>query len=160
MTLRRLQMLLLSASFGALAFCCLPARAEAETAIVADGVSTAAGLARGATELNPLGYATIPIRFALLAHADTKPAGERQQIRDTVETIGWGAAVNNLLVIAGATGFAPLAVGAAVGVALWQQGAERREFYRLCDYMRKDAPHLKCVYTPSKTATGAEHESQ
>lgn len=47
--------------------------------------------------------------------------------------LGWGAAANNLAVIAGGSGALPVAVGIGVGAVLWQQPAIEQHALSFCD---------------------------
>lgn len=46
--------------------------------------------------------------------------------------VGWGAAANNLAVIAGSSGVLPVAVGLGVGAVLWQQPALEQQAVKFC----------------------------
>lgn len=111
-------------------------------AVAADGLTTAIGLAEGAKEANPLGFATIPIRFAIIEHAKRLPPEEGQPIIDTVDAVGWGAAVANLLWVFGPPG---LMVGGAVMGVVWESGSEKREYLRICAMLRAEKPNLVCT---------------
>ena len=108
--------------------------------ITADGASTAYALSKGATELNPLGYATIPLRLSLVSYAKTLPAEQGKPIIQATNSFGWGAAIWNLT-------FNPI-FGIGMAYILWSQDAKEREFYDLC--ARYKTPEQKCVWIPPK----------
>ena len=129
---------------AALAMCLICGTSQAQTqaysGIAADGVSTAIGLARGAVELNPLGWATIPLRIGMVEYAKTLPREQGQPIIDATAAIGWGAALSNIV--------AP-GVGLMVGLILWQQGSEERAFLDACARHKRVLPsaaNLPCVW--------------
>jgi len=114
--------------------------------------STAIGIALGAAEANPIGIATIPLKFWLLDRANTLTDGEKQQAQSTLSAMWHGATVNNVCVIAsiltGGT-FAPacLIAGLVAGVNKWQSTAMEREFWSICAYEKQRNPALQCAYT-------------
>jgi hypothetical protein len=122
----------------------------AQVAIAADAVSTAAALSTKAVEMNPAGWATVPIRLAITEYARKLPAHESKPITDAVGAAGWGAAANNALVALGA-GPGALLVGALVTLTIWRQGADEREFLRLCQVHRviSKNPRLTCTFKSS-----------
>ena len=125
---------------------------EAGSGVAADAASTAAALATpGIAEANPLGWATLPIRLAVIEHAKTLPREEGQPLMDAVSASGWGAAANNLLVLAGAGPAAPI-VGVALGYAMWKQGETEREFWRMCAMHKQMEPGVQCAFKPWKNA--------
>ena len=116
--------------------------------IAADAITTGIALSvPGIVEMNPLGWATVPIRLAVMEHAKRLPREEGQPIMDAISAGGWGAAVNNLLVLAG-TGAAAPVVGLAVGYAVWKQGEQEREFWQICAMHRAADPGVKCEFKP------------
>jgi hypothetical protein len=119
---------------------------EAYVGTAADALTTGAALtAPGLGEANPLGWATLPIRMAVIEHAKTLPREEGQPIMDAVSASSWGAAANNLLMLAGATSVAPV-IGIAVGYAVWKKGETEREFWRLCAVHKQFDPQVKCNF--------------
>jgi hypothetical protein len=119
---------------------------DAYTGVAADAVSTGAALAApGIGEANPLGWATVPIRIAIIQHAKSLPREQGQPMMDAVSASGWGAAANNLLVLAGASAAAPLA-GLAIGYAVWKSGETEREFWRMCAVHKSMDPQVKCEF--------------
>lgn len=121
---------------------------QAYTAVAADAATTAAALATpGIIEANPLGWATVPIRLAIVQHAKTLPREQGQPLMDATSAGGWGAAANNLLVLAGAGPAAPV-VGLAVAFAVWKSGENEREFWRLCAMHKEMDPNVQCNFRP------------
>lgn len=95
-------------------------------AAIADGISTHAALAAGATEMNPI-MPTSPLgllamtgmKIGLAKYAETLPEEDKRNTIKTTTAIWGGAAVNNLLVAAaGASPFALLA-GLLFGISSW-----------------------------------------
>ncbi|MEJ6023569.1 hypothetical protein [Ramlibacter sp. PS4R-6] len=118
---------------------------EAYSGITADAVSTGLALsAPGIGELNPLGWATVPLRIMMVQHAKSLPQEEGRPMMQSIEAGGWGAAANNLLVLAGASSIAAPIVGLAVGYAIWKKGEPEREFWAICTAQKKVHPQLKC----------------
>ena len=135
---------------------CLTAQADpaqrAQEAAVADVATTVLGLSLGAAEANPLGLATIPLKWGILEYASRLPDGEKQTVQSAVGSLWLGAAANNICVIfsilSGGT-FAPLCAAAGVAVALqrWTTGADEREFWALCARERVKNPKMTCEFT-------------
>jgi hypothetical protein len=125
---------------------------EAYTGIAADAVSTGVALsASGVVEMNPLGWATIPIRLAMVQYAKSLPEEEGQPMMQSISAAGWGAAANNLLILAGASTAAAPVLGLAVTYAMWKKGAPEREFWAICAAQKKVHPQLKCNIDSGKT---------
>jgi hypothetical protein len=119
---------------------------EAYVGTAADAATTGAALATpGLAETNPLGWATVPIRMALIEHAKTLPREEGQPVIDAVSASSWGATANNLLMLAGAGTVAPV-IGIAVGYAMWKKGETEREFWHMCALHQKLDPGVKCQF--------------
>lgn len=99
----------------------MDAEQDTQVAAVADGVSTAAALASGAIESNPLVNAAglLPITAVKIALPylvrDAEPA-TRKTVLVGGSGIWGGAAVNNLLIVAGATGALPIIGGVLAGI--------------------------------------------
>jgi hypothetical protein len=154
-------------AFAALAAFCGSTQAqqadakEAYGGLAADAISTAVGLSLpGVVEMNPLGWAALPLRILAIEHAKTLPREQAQPILDGTKAAGWGAAANNLLVLAGAGPAAPL-VGLAVGIAIWKSGEDERNFWQACAVHRADNPNLKCEFkTLAMKAPVAERQAQ
>lgn len=129
---------------------------QARTAAIADGVTTAAGLAAGAAEMNPLGpLLSIGMKVVMMQYAKTLPDTERAGAYAAANSLWSGAAANNVCITAailtGGT-FAPacVALGVAWGVHAWQQTEHERLFWEGCAMLRQYAenPELECIYTP------------
>jgi hypothetical protein len=119
------------------------------SAVAADAATTATGLSMaGVAELNPLGLWSFPLRLAIIEKAKTLPIEEGTPVLHTINAVGWGAAANNLLVMAGAGPFA-LAAGVMVAVGIWADGENERLFYENCSVHRRMEPEkiLECVWT-------------
>lgn len=117
-------------------------------AVTADAMTTAIGLSTpGVVEANPLGWAALPLRVALVEHARTLPREEAQPVLDAVSASGWGAAANNLAVLAGGGAAAPL-LGLIVGLAVWRGGQDERDFWRACGVHRAENKGLRCAFRP------------
>jgi len=120
---------------------------EATLGVAADAATTAASLATpGLAETNPLGWATLPIRLAIIEHAKTLPREEAQPLVDMTSASGWGAAANNLMALAGAAGPAAPIVGMAVAYAVWKKGETEREFWKMCAVHKQFNPATKCEF--------------
>ncbi len=126
----------------------LTARAEtatnAITAAAADTVSTAAALASGFTELNPLGFAGAVIsKVATIAFIDHLPEEDRASPYGFVSAFWGGAAASNLCWL---TGAGPLCfvLGIATGSYLWDNGKEDRTYWASCKSLRSDNPEAPC----------------
>lgn len=123
-----------------------------QTAAIADVATTGAALALGATEANPLGLLTLPLKLWLISYSDDLPDGEKQSTKAFMSSTWTGAAANNLCVIAailtgGAWAPACVAVGVVTGVTYWRSTEEERAFWLLCAEERIANPRLGCSYT-------------
>jgi hypothetical protein len=119
------------------------------SAVAADAATTATGLSMaGIAEANPLGWATIPLRVAIIEEAKTMPIEEGTPVLHLISAQGWALAVNNLLVMAGAGPFS-LAAGLMVGIGIWAGGEDERLFWQNCSTHRRLEPEktLECVWT-------------
>lgn len=132
------------------------AEEQARDAALADGVTTALGLAAGAAELNPLGpVLAIGMKAAVFHYARSLPDTEQPAAYAMATALWSGAAANNLCVTAAIlTGgsFAPvcIAVGAAWAMKSWKDSEPERLFWAGCALRRQHAnePGLECIYTP------------
>lgn len=123
---------------------------------VADVGSTAIGLAMGAAEANPLGILTLGVKAIAYKQIQEAPPTDQPRMWSAYGAFGWGAAANNLCVIAAiATGGAAAAlcplVGLATGMTTWSADEERRNratFDAICDEQKRSNPDLVCIYTP------------
>ena len=129
---------------------------EAFRGAVADGVTTAVGLAAGAAELNPIGpVLAIGMKVVVLEYAKTLPELEQPRVHAAAASMWQGAAANNLCIAASVLSggsFAPvcLALGVAWGMKTWHDTQPEREFWEACALMREvtEQPQLTCIYVP------------
>jgi len=87
-----------------------------------DLASTAAALANGASEANPLGLALIPIKTFMGYGVEKMYPNDclaRSQIAASTNSIYYGAAANNLVLAASASGAVAPVVGLAVGITYY-----------------------------------------
>ena len=128
---------------------------EAAAAHAADVATTGAGLALGATDGNPLGLLMLPVKLVSYHRIKAAPEAEQPAMWAAYEAMGWGAAANNLCVIAaiasGGPAIAPcLAVGAVAAGLSWaidQPRRQRMEFDEACDQAKAANPALVCTWT-------------
>lgn len=139
------------------------ARAEEGTALenkavtgqLADLGSTGIGLALGAAEANPLGLLTLGVKAYAYQQIKEAPAVEQPAMWSAYGAFGWGAAANNVCVIAAiATGGAAAAIcpliGLATGMTTWNGDEAKRDratFAVICEQQRKANPALTCSYS-------------
>jgi hypothetical protein len=151
---------LAAAAFGAHA---RDASDEAMGGAVADGVTTAVGIAAGAAELNPLGpVLSVGVKVALFQYAKGLPDTEQPGVYAAAASWWQGAAVNNTCIAAAVLSggsFAPacVALGVAWGMKTWKDTEPEREFWQGCAMLRQYAqqPQMPCVYTPPKMQQAA-----
>lgn len=112
---------------------------NAVAAQVSDLATTYVALARGATEMNPLGPGSLWITKPLVYRwIKSQPKEDQPGYFSVGNAFGWGAAANNLCVIA--TGGACALIGAVAGLIAWKQGAVEREYWDLCKQVRHREP--------------------
>ena len=120
----------------------------------ADISATAVGLAMGAAEANPLGIGLLGVKYVAYQHIKAAPAIEQPGLWSAYGALGWGAAANNVCVIAvivsggTAIGLCP-ALGLFAGLGMYSQDGPTRHratFDAICDAARVDRPGLVCVY--------------
>lgn len=129
---------------------------QAVQGALGDTLSTVAGLALGAVELNPLGpVVAIGMKAVTMRYAESLPDTERPVFYAAAAAWWQGAAVNNVCVAAAlATGgsFSPvcIALGIAWGMRTWKESEDERLFWEGCAMLRQyaEAPQLECIYTP------------
>jgi hypothetical protein len=125
---------------------------EAYGGIAADAVTTGIALSTpGIVETNPLGWATVPIRLAIMQYAKSLPREEGQPVMDAVSATGWGAAANNLAVLAGMGPIGPV-VALAVGYTVWKSGENERDFWVACAAQKSMEAGVSCEYKPWNAA--------
>jgi hypothetical protein len=152
----------IAALLAAACFCAQADTAEdkAVDGAIADGITTAVGLAAGAAELNPLGPVLgIGVKLAVLHYAKTLPDTEQPAAYAAAASLWQGAAANNLCVAAAVLSggsFAPvcIAVGVAWGLKTWNESEDERQFWVGCAMLRQYAqsPEMPCIYTPADRA--------
>jgi hypothetical protein len=131
-------------------------RGQAVNAAVADGLTTAMGLAAGAAEVNPVGpLMAMGMKAVLLRYAEGLPDTEQPAVYAVAASMWSGAAANNLCVTAAILSggsFAPacVALGVAWGMKTWKESETERQFWEGCAMLRQYAnePAMQCVYTP------------
>jgi hypothetical protein len=147
------------AAMLAAALGCAHARSANDEAVggaIADGVSTAVGIAAGAAELNPLGpVLAVGMKLAVLQYAKGLPDTEQPAAYAAAASWWQGAAANNICVAASILSggsFAPacLALGVAWGLKTWKDTEPERQFWEGCAMLRQYAqePQLACRYEP------------
>ena len=108
---------------GALVGCTTtPQGKSIDRANYVDLASTAAALANGASEANPLGLALIPIKTFMGYGVEKMYPNDclaRSQIAASANSIYYGAAVNNIAIAAGSSGALAPVVGLAAGVTYY-----------------------------------------
>ena len=125
----------------------------------ADVGSTGIGLALGAAEANPLGILTLGVKAAAYQKIKNSPPVEQPRLWGMYGALGWGAAANNLCVIAAiATGGVGAAVcpliGLGAGMGSWSANTEERNkatFAAMCQEAKLTNPNLVCVYNGSNS---------
>jgi len=122
-----------------------------EWAAVADIGLTGGGLALGAVEVNPLGWLTVPLKYAMIEHTKTLPDGERQYAESAMKSTWGGFAVNNACVILAIVThgvFAPACIisGLVYAGTTWHDSADRRTFADMCAAERTVNPKMQCVF--------------
>ena len=143
--------LVLAASAGAHAD---DLRASAVRGHAADLGSTGIGLAVGAAEANPLGILAMGVKAIAYQQINAAPAVEQPALWSATGAFGWGAAANNVCILAAiATGGALAAVcpviGAAAGLAAYSADEDvrnRATFDAICAQQRSAMPDLVCTY--------------
>ena len=121
-----------------------------------DSGTTIVGLTLGAVELNPLGLAVIPAKYAAYRYFKTLPEPEQLNAWRAFGASGWGAAANNacvILIIAtgGASSLPCLVLFPAIGFAVYNstEPTEKEMFDAICKEQTKTNPDLICTYSPS-----------
>jgi hypothetical protein len=131
------------------------ARADAIGAGVVDCLTTGEALAGvGFHEVNPVGaLGACALKVPLVAAANKLPEPDRTVALHTQRAAWDGTGAHNLALLAGMSSTAAIGIGIVVAAAVWQSGAEEREFAELCKIHEQLAWHpMHCVYTPSPAA--------
>jgi hypothetical protein len=127
---------------------CIETMANQERSSVAgqaaDVATTAAGVAQGAAELNPLGpVGAILIKPIVYAAIKAQPKEDQPKLFSIFGTAGWAAAANNACIIA--SGGLCWLVGIVAGFVSWQAGAAEREYWELCKRVKHREPkEMEC----------------
>ena len=125
----------------------------------ADVGTTGVGLALGAAEANPLGLLTLGVKAYAYQQIKEAPPVEQPRMWSAYGAFGWGAAANNVCVIAAiASGGAAAAIcpliGLAAGIGTWNGDEAQRDratFAAICEQQRQGNPGLTCTYTDPKS---------
>jgi hypothetical protein len=134
-------------------------KSDAVNGHAADVATTGVGLLLGAAEANPLGLLTLGAKALAYQNIKNSPPVEQPRMWSMYGAMGWGAAANNLCVIAaiatggGAAIFCPL-IGLGAGVSSWNADAENRDkatFGAICQEAKVKNPGMVCVYNGSST---------
>lgn len=142
------------------------AQEQARDGALADGITTAIGLAAGAVELNPLGpLVGIGVKYAVMQYAKGLPDTEQPAAYAAAATFWQGAAASNLCVAAsilsgGAFAPACIAVGIAWGAKTWSESEHERQFWESCAALRVYAqrPDMPCIYNAPGQPPANAHE--
>ena len=134
----------------------LDPRENAVEAALADGMTTAFGVAATSGAINPLGgLLTIAGKAVTFHHASTLPETEQPAAYSAASAMWLGSAVSNVcitVVFLTGGGFAPacLALGAAWGLKTWDDTEHERRFWERCAILRQFAVQqdVQCVYLP------------
>ena len=125
----------------------------------ADLATTGVGLLLGAAEANPLGLLTLGVKAMAYRQIKESPPVEQPRMWSMYGALGWGAAANNLCVIAaiatggGAAVLCPL-IGLSAGVGLWNADAKKRDeatFAAICQEEKVKNRALVCIYNGVNT---------
>ncbi len=131
-------------------------REQAVQAAVADGMTTAVGVAATAGAINPVGALLTTAGKAITFHrASTLPEAEQPAAYAAASAMWMGSAVSNVCITAVALtggGFAPacLALGAAWGFKTWDDSEAERRYWERCAILRQFAVRqtIPCAYVP------------
>ena len=124
----------------------------------ADVGSTGMGLLMGAAEANPLGLVTLGIKAVAYQNIKDSPPVEQPRMWSMYGALGWGAAANNLCVIAaiatgGAAGVLCPLLGLGAGIGAWNNDSDQRDratFAAICKEARQNNPDMVCIYNEPK----------
>jgi hypothetical protein len=139
-------------------------REQAMDAALADGVSTAVGVAASGGLINPLGpLLATAMKAVTLQRAGTLPETEQPAAYAAASAMWKGGTASNVCITAvflTGGGFAPacLALGAAWGVKSWNDSEHERRFWERCAIVREFArgQPVKCVYGPPAQAAAVD----
>lgn len=133
------------------------AQQQAVAGHAADLGTTGIGLLLGAAEANPLGLLTVGLKVWAHQKIQDAPPEEQPRLWSAYGAMGWGAAANNMCVIAaivtgGAGAVLCPMIGLATGLSVWDRGGSERDratFAALCDQARAKNPQTVCTYRES-----------
>ncbi|HET8746727.1 MAG TPA: hypothetical protein VFM98_14060 [Ramlibacter sp.] len=131
-------------------------REQAVQAAVADGMTTAVGVAATAGAIHPVGALLTTAGKAYTFHrASTLPETEQPAAYAAASAMWMGSAVSNVCITAvflTGGGFAPacLALGAAWGLKTWDDSEDERRYWERCAILRQFALRqaIPCAYVP------------
>jgi len=137
----------------------LPAQDHRERAVdaaLADGVTTAVGVAASGGLINPVGpLLATAMKAVTLQRASTLPETEQPAAYAAASAMWMGGTVSNVCITAvllSGGGLAPacFAVGAAWGLKAWQDSEHERRYWERCAILRQFAVRQKvpCAYVP------------
>jgi hypothetical protein len=124
---------------------------NAMTAAAADTASTAAGLASGLVEINPLGLAgSVVMKVAVISYIHKLPEEDRAHPYSLATSVWGGLAASNLCWL---TGAGPLCfvLGIATGNYLWDNGEDDRRYWASCKSLRTEYPETPCSRSDKDT---------
>jgi hypothetical protein len=138
-------------------------REQAMDAALADGMTTAVGVAASSGVINPVGgLLTIATKAVTFHRASTLPESEQPAAYAAASAMWLGSAVSNACITAvflSGGGFAPacLALGTAWGLKTWGDTEHERRFWERCAIVRQFAigQEVECVYAPSAREAAA-----
>lgn len=134
---------------------CASLEQRAYTAAAADTATTAAGLALGLVELNPLGPAAGLLKIPYLIYAHSLPEDERAELHAQAGSIWGGISVSNgcmlaALITGGAFAPACIVAGIGYGIYRWNADTPERAFYAACaNYRRYSGESFTCRFVAS-----------
>jgi hypothetical protein len=139
-------------------------RERAVDAALADGVTTAVGVAAAGGAINPVGpLLATAMKAITLQRASQLPEAEQPAAYAAASAMWEGGTVSNVCMAAiflTGGGFAPacLAVGAAWGLKSWDDSEHERRFWERCAIVRQFAmrENIECVYAPGRLALARE----
>lgn len=120
-----------------------------------DVSSTVIGLTLGATELNPLGLASIAVKYGAHVYVDSLPLEEQPAQAALLGSVSHGAASNNwciIVAILSGGSFSPVCplIGLVTGVSYWNRNSKAAQieaFNIICKNEQLINPALKCTFT-------------
>jgi hypothetical protein len=147
--MRHLSMLLCAAGAALLISGCGTLQEKAEQGAIADGATTLVGVGAGLAEANPLGLATVILKYPLLAWVKTLPEEEQAEYHASFPAVWGGAAVSNVCMLGAlaAPVLAPMCLFAGLGYAMNEldKSSDEVEYSRICQGWKKEfGPQFVC----------------